>query len=105
MVLTQKKVEGKLEGVDLYRKGKDMQKTQRTFTREFKVEAVQLARSSQKDVDLWTCQDDSWFLPWLGKAEDRSIGAIERDIWLLFLCHTWKVHQRRQWRSTLPTFP
>jgi len=31
-----------------HRKGKDHAKTQRTFTREFKVEAVRLVQSSQK---------------------------------------------------------
>ena len=43
--------------------------------------------AGQKDVDLWTCQDDPWFLPRVWEAEDRSVGAIERDKRLLFLCH------------------
>src|SRR5712692_626253 len=43
--------------------------------------------ASHEDVDLWTCQDDSWCLLWLGKAEDWSVGAIERDIELLLLGH------------------
>src|SRR5713101_5138194 len=41
--------------------------------------------ASHKDVGLWTCQDDSWLLLWVWKAEDRSVGAIERNERLLFL--------------------
>src|SRR5258708_6179792 len=44
--------------------------------------------TSHEDVDLWTRQDDPWCLPWLGKPGDWSVGAIERDMRLLFLCHT-----------------
>src|SRR6266568_1616305 len=33
-----------------HRKGKTMQKTQRTFTREFKMEAVQLVQASKKPL-------------------------------------------------------
>src|SRR5260370_41527013 len=41
--------------------------------------------ASHKDVGLWTCQDDSWLFLWVWKAEDRSVGAIERNERLLFL--------------------
>jgi transposase len=51
LVLTQENVEGKLERVDLAQRGKrTMPKNQRTFTREFEVEAVKLLQSSHKPL-------------------------------------------------------
>src|SRR5260370_31404303 len=61
--------------------------------------------TSHKDVGLWTCQDDSWLFLWVWKAEDRSVGAIERNERLLFLRDPCGVHQWRQGRGTLATFP
>ena len=44
--------------------------------------------ASHEDVDLWTGQDDLRSSPRSGKAEDRSVGAIERNERLLFLRDT-----------------
>jgi transposase len=51
MVLTRKSEGGKLERVDPTQKGKrSCKRRERTFTREFKGEAVQLAQSSKKPL-------------------------------------------------------
>ncbi len=50
VVLTRKDGEGKLEGGDSIREGKDHANRAKTFTKEFKLEAVQLVQSSKKPL-------------------------------------------------------
>src|SRR5579884_3150346 len=39
----------------------------------------------QKDIRLWTCQDDLWLFPRVWEAEDWPIDAIERSELILFV--------------------